>query len=304
VQTAQQVFHEDTGTFKNCNSWAEYEWPMSGSTTEKLCNGGMYRPRNREPEWYDTCPSRSLCREATRRKEEPERYSSNRSLPQYNAPNENKVRVDAERGPVHVQSQQMPNKLVGNVISPQDVLGMVSVSPAPAVAPAPPAQAAAPAAQPAPQPPQPAQTSTVVARTPYESDWMTKFAAKTFEEKMAEARTSIAMSRPQPAAQQPRAVTPPAPTAPASPYRYSGVAPDPRTHATPVVPPTTHPAGMQTPFAHDPMFQHQIPVFIPTHTDDIGIRMVLNMFQSMLAAAGYSIFSYARVVDLFAGFFR
>jgi len=77
-----------------------------------------------------------------------------------------------------------------------------------------------------------------------------------------------------------------------------------RTHATPVVPPTTHPAGMQTPFAHDPMFQHQIPVFIPTHTDDIGIRMVLNMFQSMLAAAGYSIFSYARVVDLFAGFFR
>jgi hypothetical protein len=142
--------------------------------------------------------------------------------------------------------------------------------------------------------PQDVQPAQVVAPPPPPPPQVVPLPADaSFEERIARARTSLAQVQ-----------THQRPPAAQSPYKYSGVTPDPKLHAVPVVPPTTHPAGMQSPFAHDPLYQHQIPVFVPTHTDDIGIRLFFNMLQSMVAAAGYALFSYARVVDLFAGLLR
>lgn len=52
-----------TGTFKNCDTWADWEAPGS-SDTAAMCNGGVYEGRR-----YMSCPSWDSCRRATRRAE-------------------------------------------------------------------------------------------------------------------------------------------------------------------------------------------------------------------------------------------
>lgn len=284
MQTAKQIWDEGVKNYKNCTSWAQYEYPGTGSPTAVLCNGGEYRSSKGGIYYYDPCPSRMMCRDATRAKESKD---DRRYLPLYQSSNENKLRPDPVNGAVHVPSNQVPNKTVSSgVITPQMILGE--------------AQATPPAPTPAPTPePARAPTTTVIASTPSASvDWSRGSSAA-----LAEAQVRLA-------AATARLASPGTPVAQAnakpgqSPYKYSGVTPDPRVHTTPVVPPSTHPVGMQSPFAQDPSFYNPVPVFVPTHVDDIGPRLLLNILQSMLASAGLSIFSYARAVDLFAGLFH
>lgn len=281
MQTAKQIWDEEIKNYKNCTAWAQYEYPGTGSPTAVLCNGGEYRSSKGGVYYYDPCPSRMLCREATRSKDGGS--DSRRHLPQYRPGNENRLKADPPDGAVHVPSAQIPNKVgSGGVITPQMVTGVQEV-----------VHLTAPAAAPPP-------STTVVASTPA-VDWSRGANATLSEAQVklrAEVQSELAAIRAHPLATGQRA----APTN--SPYKYTGVTPDPRVHTTPVVPPNTHPAGMQSPFAQDPSFYNPVPVFVPTHVDDIGPRLLLNVIQAMLASAGLSIFSYARAVDLFAGLFK
>lgn len=269
MQTAAQVWDDEQQVFKNCGTWAQYEWPSADSETQKLCNGGWYRKKSGSTEFYEACPAKAKCRAATDRARdsapEPRRSLTVLGSSGWQSSSANKLKVDHPDGAVHAQATAVPNKIASTVISPEQVLRQQ------------PAQLTQ-----VPQPP----------ATPTASQGMTEF-----EQRIAAARTSLA---------QVKAIQAAAPTPPVvvSPYKYSGMTPDPRVHATPVVPPSTHPAGMQTPFAHDPMYAHQVPIFMPATNEDIGLRLFLNILQGMIAAAGFTLFSYTRAVDLFAGLFR
>jgi hypothetical protein len=77
MEQTGRVSKSPTGTWKNCNSWAEYETPGS-SETAKMCNGGWFQGDN-----YDPCESINTCRSATIAKQNSER----RHLPVYQSTN-------------------------------------------------------------------------------------------------------------------------------------------------------------------------------------------------------------------------
>lgn len=262
MQVAAQIWDEDHHVFKNCNTWAAYEFPHENDDGAVLCNGGIRTGKDRQPKYYEPCPARPKCRTATDHVTQNQRPPEKRHLPL--AGNWGPAVPDNKLAPGAVSAQRPPPAPT-TVISPEQVLSQFA-PPTPAVAAAPP-----------PPPP-------------------TLAASAGFEERLAAAKTSLAQARETVQRSQAQRST--------SPYKWSGISPDPKLHATPVVPPTTHPAGMQSPYAHDPLFQHQIPVFVPTSSEDIGMRLFFNILQSMVASAGYALFSYARVVDLFAGLLR
>jgi hypothetical protein len=89
-----------TGKTKNCDTWAEYEPPMSSSFAN-LCNGGSF-----EGYRWQACPSRLECRNATQNSSRVQVLATNRSgFAQTTAP----TRKEAPASPQVVPGQGHPH---------------------------------------------------------------------------------------------------------------------------------------------------------------------------------------------------